>query len=611
MATFSGRNSPTALAALAPSINNLAAAKNARSQAAAGLIKTMGVQFDKQKEKEARKQKNQAAQQVAEKLLQDPAFRRQAPGITDSAGLVKLIGADNVVKFGLDTQQADRVAQESATRINLTKKQIEKYETDARLAESNEASGKAFASLVGNIYGSDEFTQEDLKLGLQNLSSTDALKAVGIYNQSNPENALKIIEKDGRRVLYNTVTGRMEFMDEGASPLSREHKSQEAAVMADSSLTPEQKQAKIQQLNAYYQAPRDEFGDPMPGFGGGAAGGAGGPTGVPAGGPGGGGSGDPTGDPTARITLEGNSNLKALFEKMGEDVLTDPRKVDGFLWQYRKLLSDEQKETFKKYVIQESIEREKEKRAAALAAQIEANNPDKPGVVASYLKNLTIPGFSDPISSMIPDMDVLRKAYQEYAIDPLYRPSGPGGLSEKEPHKLVKGIKDYMMGGESQSSTPPKVSESQKTRPSPQINRAENLNPSTVQNQDAPATNQPRTSMLEKSRQGPLERSFKRTVKDLSSRIKAYEDSGKSFNFNLAKQITREKARRNEGRNAPDVVKALSKMTIDKINNKPKSAAEEKAQISLQKVIMEMLELEGPITSYGDPRMQSSITPVE
>lgn len=550
MATFSGRNSPTALAALAPSINNLAAAKNARSQAAAGLIKTMGVQFDKQKEKEARKQKNQAAQQVAEKLLQDPAFRRQAPGITDSAGLVKLIGADNVVKFGLDTQQADRVAQESATRINLTKKQIEKYETDARLAESNEASGKAFASLVGNIYGSDEFTQEDLKLGLQNLSSTDALKAVGIYNQSNPENALKIIEKDGRRVLYNTVTGRMEFMDEGASPLSREHKSQEAAVMADSSLTPEQKQAKIQQLNAYYQAPRDEFGDPMPGFGGGAAGGAGGPTGVPAGGPGGGGSGDPTGDPTARITLEGNSNLKTLFEKMGEDVLENPEKVDGFLWQYRDKLSDAEKETFKKYVIQESIEREKEKRAAKLAAQIEANYPGKPG-------------FLDRVLSMLP--------------------SG------------------VVTGGRAIYDTSPQTKEvATERRPSPQINRAENLNP-----------NQPRTSMLEKSRQGPLERSFKRTVKDLSSRIKAYEDSGKSFNFNLAKQITREKARREEGRNAPDVVKELSKMTIDKINNKPKSAAEEKAQTSLQKVIMEMLELEGPITSYGDPRMQSSITPVE
>jgi hypothetical protein len=206
MATFSGRNSPTALAALAPSINNLAAAKNARSQAAAGLIKTMGVQFDKQKEKEARKQKNQAAQQVAEKLLQDPAFRRQAPGITDSAGLVKLIGADNVVKFGLDTQQADRVAQESATRINLTNKQIEKYETDARLAESNEASGKAFSTAVGAMFG-EGFTQENLMAAIQGMNSNDAASSVRIYNERNPQDPLQEITVGGKTYIYSPKTG--------------------------------------------------------------------------------------------------------------------------------------------------------------------------------------------------------------------------------------------------------------------------------------------------------------------------------------------------------------------------------------------------------------------
>ena len=601
MATFSGRNSPTALAALAPSINNLAAAKNARSQAAAGLIKTMGVQFDKQKEKEARKQKNQAAQQVAEKLLQDPAFRRQAPGITDSAGLVKLIGADNVVKFGLDTQQADRVAQESATRINLTNKQIEKYETDARLAESNEASGKAFSTAVGAMFG-EGFTQENLMAAIQGMNSNDAASSVRIYNERNPQDPLQEITVGGKTYIYSPKTGNAMLADDG-SQLDKETASRLAAI-DQMNISPEEKEKMKQGVLRFAAIPRDEFGDPAPGFGVGAAGGAGGaggvpaggPGGVPAGGPGGGGSGDPTGDPTARITLEGN--LQTLFDKMREDVLTDPRKVDGFLWQYRDKLSDEEKETFKRFVVQESIVTAEEKRTAALAAQIEANNPDKPGVVASYLKNLTIPFTSDPISSMIPDMDVLRKAYQDKSNE-LKSYTRPGAASVPG-SQIVKGIKDYMMGGESQSSTPPKVSESQKTRPSPQINRAENLNP-----------NQPRTSMLEKSRQGPLEKSFKRTVKDLSSRIKAYEDSGKSFNFNLAKQITREKARREEGRNAPDVVKELSKMTIDKINNKPKSAAEEKAQTSLQKVIMEMLELEGPITSYGDPRMQSSITPVE
>ena len=55
MATFSGRTSPAALAALAPSINNLAAAQRAKSQAAAGLMNTLGVQFEKHKEQAAKR----------------------------------------------------------------------------------------------------------------------------------------------------------------------------------------------------------------------------------------------------------------------------------------------------------------------------------------------------------------------------------------------------------------------------------------------------------------------------------------------------------------------------------------------------------------------------
>jgi hypothetical protein len=125
------------------------------------------------------------------------------------------VGAENVIGYGMKTQEADRLAQQSAANIGLIKKQIDQYDVDAKQREADEASSKAFAELVGNIYGSDEFTQEDLKAGLQNLSSADALKAVGIYNQNNPENVLQIIEKDGRKVLYNSVTGRMEFMDEG------------------------------------------------------------------------------------------------------------------------------------------------------------------------------------------------------------------------------------------------------------------------------------------------------------------------------------------------------------------------------------------------------------
>ena len=560
MATFSGGTSPAALAALAPSINNLAAARNARSQSISGLMNTIGAGFERNKKQKQVKEKNEIAMGVAKGLLNDPNFQKSMPGITDAASLVKLTGSDDIIKFGREQQQINRVAQESATRINLTNKQIEKYETDARLAESNEASGKAFSTAVGEMFG-EGFTQENLMAAIQGMNSNDSASAVRIYNERNPGEMLKEVTIGGRTFVTNEISGATFDLGTG-SQLDKETASRLAAI-DQMNISPEEKEKMKQGVLRFSAIPRDEFGDPMPGFGGGAAGvpagGAGGPTGVPAGGPGGGGPGGPTGDPQARITIGGN--LQTLFDKMGEDVLTDPRKVDGFLFQYRDKLSDEEKETFKKYVIQESIEREKEKRAAALAAKL---TPP--------------PGPIDELVMGVPD----NRNFLGRFFDQLKQFEDEGT--------------DELLG---------------RNRPSPQINRAENLNPSTVQNQDAPATNQPRTSMLEKSRQGPLERSLKRTVKDLSSRIKAYEDSGKSFNFNLAKQITREKARREEGRNAPDVVKELSKMTIDKINNKPKSAAEEKAQTSLQKVIMEMLELEGPITSDGDPRMQSSITPVE
>ena len=148
MATFSGRNSPTALAALAPSITNLAAAKRAKSQAAAGLMNTLGVQFEKQKQQTAKREQNEAAQQVAEKLLQDPAFRRQAPGITDSASLVKLVGAENVIEYGMKTQQADRIAQESSANIGLIKARMNDFERQKEDREAAKASAKALQGLL-------------------------------------------------------------------------------------------------------------------------------------------------------------------------------------------------------------------------------------------------------------------------------------------------------------------------------------------------------------------------------------------------------------------------------------------------------------------------------
>lgn len=271
MATFSGKNSPTALAALAPSINNLAAAKRAKSQAAAGLMNTLGVQFEKQKQQTAKREKNEAAQQVAEKLLQDPAFRRQAPGITDSASLVKLVGAENVIGYGMKTQEADRVAQQSAANIGLIKKQIEQYDVDAKQREADEASSKALTTLVGGMYG-EGFTQKDLITGLQGLSSGDAVRAVNIYNERNPGEMLEQRTIGGRTFVYNTKTGATFDLGTG-SELDKETESRIAAIN-QMNIPEEQKEEMIQQALNYAATPRDRDGYPIDGFGGQPAGGA-------------------------------------------------------------------------------------------------------------------------------------------------------------------------------------------------------------------------------------------------------------------------------------------------------------------------------------------------
>lgn len=305
MATFSGRNSPTALAALAPSINNLAAAKRAKSQAAAGLMNTLGVQFEKQKQQTAKREQNEAAQQVAEKLLQDPAFRRQAPGITDSASLVKLVGAENVIGYGMKTQEADRVAQQSAANIGLIKKQIEQYDIDAKQREADEASSKALTTLVGGMYG-EGFTQKDLITGLQGLSSGDAVRAVNIYNERNPGEMLEQRTIGGRTFVYNTKTGATFDLGTG-SELDKETESRIAAIN-QMNIPEEQKEEMIQQALNYAATPRDRDGYPIDGFGGQPAGGAAGGAGP---------------------VLDASPEAVSFFQQIPEDRVTDVFLKDG------------------------------------------------------------------------------------------------------------------------------------------------------------------------------------------------------------------------------------------------------------------------------------------
>lgn len=195
MATFAGSTSPAALAALAPSITNLAAAQRAKSQAAAGLMNTLGVQFEKQKEQEAKRQKNEAALEIAKGLIADPAFRRQMPGVTDAAGLVKVAGAENVLDFGIKTQQADRLAQQSAAQIALTQKQISEYDRQVKQREADlaaqKAEGEAFQQLVS---AGGKLSDEQLGSVLSGLSPEAQVRAISLRNQLDPSKAYEIVD---------------------------------------------------------------------------------------------------------------------------------------------------------------------------------------------------------------------------------------------------------------------------------------------------------------------------------------------------------------------------------------------------------------------------------
>ena len=147
MATFSGGTSPAALKALAPSINNLAAARNARSQSISGLMNTIGAGLERNKKQKQVKEKNEIAMGVATGLLNDPSFRKSVPGITDPASLIKLTGADEVIKFGREQQKINLVTKEANANIGLIKARMDDFERQKEEREKEKESSKAFQVL--------------------------------------------------------------------------------------------------------------------------------------------------------------------------------------------------------------------------------------------------------------------------------------------------------------------------------------------------------------------------------------------------------------------------------------------------------------------------------
>jgi len=240
----------------------------------------------------------------------------------------------------MKTQQADRVAQESAVAIDLTRKQIEQYDVDAKQREADEASSKAFTTLAGGIY-SDGFTQEDLMAGLQGLNSSDAVRALNIYNERNPGDMLEKVEIGGRTFVTNRKSGATFDLGTG-SELDKETESRIAAIN-QMNIPEEQKQEMIQQALNYAATPRDRDGYPIDGFGGQPAGGA------------------AAGGGAAGVPIAPTETENVLFERLPDNIFTEGNMVDPDVLEAElakmDFLSPQEAERMRQLAAQESVNR--------------------------------------------------------------------------------------------------------------------------------------------------------------------------------------------------------------------------------------------------------------
>ena len=596
MATFSGRNSPTALAALAPSINNLAAAKRAKSQAAAGLMNTLGVQFEKQKQQTAKREQNEAAQQVAEKLLQDPAFRRQAPGITDSASLVKLVGAENVIGYGMKTQQADRVAQESAANIGLIKKEIEQYDIDAKQREADETSSKAFTTLAGGIY-SEGFTQEDLMAGLQGLNSSDAVRALNLYNERNPQDPLQEINVGDKTYLYSRKSGNAMLVDDG-SQLDKETASRLAAI-DQMNISSEEKEILKQQALNYAATPRDRDGYPIDGFGGQPAGGA------------------AAGGGAAGVPIAPTETENVLFERLPDNIFTEGNMVDPDVLEAElakmDFLSPQEAERMRQLAAQESVNRRRK-------AYLEATG-EKPEDTSRSTQEMVGQGrvaggsFANPyefLKGLISGRNPTTKAPPDPRLQSIQQARAIQESPISAP-TTSRGTQEIIGEGRLAASQPPKFGGPMvpMVRPSARV-------PAVVTGQPSP-----RTRERVKLSEGPLAEGFMEVfgpqIKAIGERIDERLRANRTLKeeqatFKRAKELARQELLKTyNGKDRGQILKELEKSRLNRIKQMPKTSAQTKAQQKIHEVLMDILGMgEGPITSYGDPRMQSQpLLPVE
>ena len=657
MATFAGRTSPTALAALAPSITNLAAAQRAKSQAAAGLMNTLGVQFEKQKEQEARKQKNQAAQQVAEGLLKDEAFRRQVPGISTSADLVKLVGAENVIEYGMKSQQADRLAQQSAAQIALTKKQIDQYDIDAKQREAEEASSKALTTLVGGMYG-EGFTQEDLMTGLQGLSSSDAVRALNIYNERNPQDPLQEIKIGDRTYIYSKKTGNASLVD--GSKLTPAAQAQLAAI-EQMDIPEEEKERRRNIVLEYISSGGvDDLGNPLISF----------EQEPEAAGP----VFDVSPEATSFFGQIPEKNITNLYIKDGQ---TTP-EFDQYLLQLAKAgVSNDIINGVKTLVEQRAKEqrmgrfargefgeeKQRGRRGQRSVGSGTGGNVDRfaggTGVYADeFAGGNQMPMAGEPRNDRV--LDAASEVISARPISQKPIPSEQQATMEAKsgdsrildlaeafmgrgrnmgqrggPSSRVldqgRGVMEIVGSGRLAASQPPELGGPNvpMVRPSARV-------PAVVTGQPGPgigggmeATGQGRVAAAQqigervRLSEGPLARGVMEVlgpqIKAVGERIDETLRANRTLKeeqatFKRAKELAKQEILKTyNGKDRDQILKEVEKARLNRIKQIPKTSAQTKAQQKMHEVLMYMLNMEeAPMTSYGDPRMQSQpLLPVE
>jgi hypothetical protein len=137
------------------------------------------------------------------------------------------------------------------------------------------------------------------------------------------------------------------------------------------------------------------------------------------------------------------------------------------------------------------------------------------------------------------------------------------------------------------------------------------------------ATGRGRVAAAQQIEQGPLSRGVVEVlgpqIKAVGERIDATLRANRTLKeeqatFKRAKELARQELLKTyKGKDRDQVLKELEEARLNRIKQMPKTSAQTKAQQKMHEVLMYMLNMEeAPLTSYGDPRMQSQpLLPVE